>query len=146
MTDLKFPAHRAHLGIWEGTYRHVDLLAQEEELIQSHVICEFPDEGDVFYRQTIKLQHPDGAITNAGFDGADRGDHLWFDTPTFIGKSWETQDGVVLLNLQRKDEPGAHFVEVIIMGEGGQHRARTWHWFKHGQLYRRTLCDETRVA
>ena len=47
----------------------------------------------------------------------DRGDHLWFDTPTFIGKSWETADGVVLLNLQRKDEPGAHFVEVIIMGD-----------------------------
>ena len=81
-----------------------------------------------------------------GFDGFDRGDHLWFDTPTFIGKSWETQDGVVLLNLQRKDEPGAHFVEVIIIGDGGQHRARTWHWFKDGQLYRRTLCDEVRVA
>ena len=99
-----------------------------------------------FYRQTINLTHPDGSQTEAGFDGYDRGDHLWFDTPTFIGKSWETADGVVLLNLKRKDEPGAHFVEAIIMAEGGRHRARTWHWFKDGQLYRRTLCDETKIA
>ena len=145
MSAPKFPAHRAHLGIWEGTYRHIDLKAQQEELIRSRVICEFPD-GEVFYRQRIHLTHEDGSVTEAGFDGYDRGDHLWFDTPTFIGKSWETEDGVVLLNLQRKDEPGAHFVEVIIMGEGSQNRARTWHWFKDGQLYRRTLCDEVRVA
>ena len=59
MTDVKFPAHRAHLGIWEGTYRHVDLQAQEEELIQSRVVCEFPEDA-VFYRQTIELTHPDG--------------------------------------------------------------------------------------
>ena len=146
MSDGRFPAHRAHLGTWKGTYRHVDLFAQEEELIQSQVICEFPDDGLVFYRQSIELEHADGSVTRTGFDGVDRGDHLWFDTPTFVGKSWETEDGVVLLNLQRKDEPGAHFVEVIILGEGGKHRARTWHWFKDGQLYRRTLCDEVRVS
>ena len=145
MSGLKFPAHRAHHGVWKGTYRHINLQAQEEELIQSQVICEFP-ETDVFYRQTIRLTHSDGKITHAEFDGYDQGDHLWFDTPTFIGKSWETSDGVVLLNLTRKDEPGAHFAEVIIMGDGGKYRARTWHWFKDGQLYRRTLCDEVRIS
>ncbi|MDJ0919509.1 MAG: hypothetical protein QNI84_00150 [Henriciella sp.] len=144
MSALKFPAHRAHEGTWTGTYRHIDLMGQEEELIQSHVVCEFPDDGKVFYRQTINLTHPDGSVIKAGFDGVDRGDHLWFDTPNFIGKSWETADGVILPNLQRKDEPCAHFVEVIIMGEGGTHRARTWHWFRGGQLFRRTLCDEVR--
>lgn len=145
MSGARFPAHRAHLGVWEGTYRHIDMYAKQEELVRSHVVCEFPAT-DVFYRQTIRLEHADGSITKAGFDGYDRGDHLWFDTPSFVGKSWETQDGVVLLNLERKDEPGAHFVEVIVMGETGKHRARTWHWFKDGQLYRRTLCDETRVG
>jgi len=146
MIDPPFPAHRAHEGIWTGTYRHVDAQGREEELITSHVTCLFPEEDGVFYRQIIHLTHPDGSVTEAGFDGVDKGDHLWFDTPTFIGKSWETQDGVILLNLQRKDEPGAHFVEAIIMGEGGKYRARTWHWFKDGQLYRRTLCDEVRKA
>ena len=85
-------------------------------------------------------------VTRASFDGPARGDHLWFDTPTFTGRSWETADGVVLLNLQRRDEPGAHFVEVIILAEGGLRRARTWHWFRDGALFRRTLCDEARVG
>ena len=146
MSAILFPAHRAHEGIWEGQYRHLSLAGEEEDLIQSRVVCEFPEVGDVFYRQGITLKHKDGSVTEAQFDGEAREDHVWFDTPTFIGKSWETQDGVILLNLQRKDEPGAHFVEVIIMGEGGKHRARTWHWFKDGQLFRRTLCDEHRVA
>jgi hypothetical protein len=87
MTEPKFPTHRAHLGVWEGTYRHIDLLAHEEELIQSRMVREFPDSGDVFNRQTIALTHPDGGVTHASINSVDRGDHLWFDTPAFIGKS-----------------------------------------------------------
>ena len=140
-----FPGHRAHKGIWEGAYRYVDATGATEELIQSRVVCTFPEEPEVFYRQEIELKHEDGSITRAGFDGAHRGDHLWFDTPTFVGKSWETPDGLVWLNLQRKDVPGAYFIEVIILAGGGERRARTWHWFKDGALFRRTLCDEVRV-
>lgn len=144
--SARFPAHRAHEGVWEGTYRHLDAEGTTEEILRSQVTCHFPDTGDVFYRQAIELTHPDGSITRASFDGIDRGDHLWFDTPTFRGKSWETPDGFVWLNLQRKDEPGAHFIEVIILAEGGNARARTWHWFRDGALFRRTLCDEVRVG
>jgi hypothetical protein len=141
----EFPAHRAHAGIWEGTYRHLDADGTLEELIQSKVWCEFPESGPVFYRQRIELHHAAGSVTASVFDGVAQDDHLWFDTPTFRGKSSETIDGVILLNLQRKDEPGANFVEVIVLGEGGRHRARTWHWFRQGNLFRRTLCDERRV-
>ncbi|MEO1100958.1 MAG: hypothetical protein AAFW65_03840 [Pseudomonadota bacterium] len=141
-----YPAHRAHEGVWEGTYRHFNANAEQEELIRSRVICEFPEEGEVFYRQSIELTGETGEVHHATFDGIAKDDHVWFDTPTFVGKSWETQDGVVLLNLERKDEPGAHFVEAIIMARGGERRARTWHWFKDGALYRRTLCDEARVS
>jgi hypothetical protein len=35
---------------------------------------------------------------------------------------------------------------MITIGETGDHRARTWHWFKHGRLYKRTLCDERRIC
>lgn len=143
---VRFPAHRAHAGVWEGTYRHLGANGETEELITSRVSCIFPDQGEVFYRQAIDLQHADGSRTQAQFDGQDRGDHLWFDTPTFQGKSWETPDGLVWLNLQRKDIPGAYFIEVIILGAGGDRRARTWHWFRQGALFRRTLCDEVRVG
>ena len=141
-----FPATRAHEGIWEGTYTHLDAEGRIEDRHASRVTCAFPDDGGpVFYRQTIHFIWPDGRERDDVFEGIVRGATLHYDTPTFRGRSWETDDGLVLLNLQRKDEPGARFFEIIVMAEGGRHRARTWHWFRDGRLYRRTLCDETRV-
>jgi hypothetical protein len=139
-----FPAHLAHLGVWEGTYRHFGADDVIESEYRSRVTCEFPG-GGVFYRQTTELFSLDGSHSKASFDGIDRGDHLWFDAPTFFGKSWETGSGQILLDLERKDEPGGRFIEIIVMGDGGAHRARTWHWFRSGKLYRRTLCNESRV-
>ena len=142
-----FPATRAHAGIWEGVYTHIDVNAQIEDSHKTRVVCEFPDDGgEVFYRQHISFRWEDGRARDDLFEGIPRDGVLWYDTPTFHGKSWETDDGLILLNLARKDEPGANFFEIIAMGEGGKHRARTWHWFRQGKLYRRTLCDETRVG
>ena len=89
---------------------------------------------------------PDGRDYRVEFGGECRGDRIYWDTEDFAGYAWETDDGVILLNLDRKDDPGANFVEMIVMGAGGRHRARTWHWFKAGRLFQRTLCDESRVA
>lgn len=143
MTD--FPAMRAHEGVWEGTYRHLAADGSLEDEHAARVVCEFPRDGEVFYRQTIRFLWAGGRSREAVFGGVIRGDAVWFDTPTFHGRSWETHDGLVLLNLARKDEPGANFFEIICMGEGGRSRARTWHWFRDGALYRRTLCDEVRT-
>lgn len=140
----RFPAHKAHQGVWEGTYRHVAADGREESRFRSRVTCEFPPAEGVFYRQTTELWSEQGDYSKVSFDGLDRGDHLYFDTPIFHGRSWETGSGPLMLNLVRRDEPGAYFVEVILLGEGGHHRARTWHWFRDGSLFRRTLCDETR--
>lgn len=141
-----YPAHLAHEGVWEGTYRHVDADGNLEAIFRSRVTCEFPRSEGIFYRQTTELFGEDGTHTKASYDGVDKGGHLFYDAPTFYGKSWETDDGQLLLNLTRRDEPGAYFIEIIIMGEGGKHRARTWHWFRDGKLYRRTLCEESRVG
>ena len=147
MSDLSFPATRAHVGIWEGTYTHINADAQIEDRHRSRVICEFPDDGgNVFYRQRIEFTWPDLRARHDIFEGRVSGARLIYDTPTFHGESWETSDGLILLNLLRKDEPGANFFEIIAMGSTGQHRARTWHWFRNGTLYRRTLCDESRVG
>ncbi|MEM0986575.1 MAG: DUF3598 family protein [Pseudomonadota bacterium] len=142
-----FPATRAHAGVWEGTYTHINIAAEIEDRHQTRVVCEFPDDGgDVFYRQHIEFKWEDGRSRRDLFEGRPQDGKLHYDTQTFHGFSWETDDGLILLNLQRKDEPGANFFEIIAMGEGGTHRARTWHWFRDGQLYRRTLCDERRVG
>lgn len=138
-----FPAMRAHEGVWTGTYTHVDADGALIERHASRVVCEFPACRDLFYIQHITFTWPDGRVREDRFDGAIEGDRVIFDTPTFFGAAWESGE-LVLLHLDRKDEPGAYFVEVIALAEGGRRRARTWHWFKDGALIRRTLCDEVR--
>lgn len=136
---------RAHEGLWRGVYQHLDADGVLEDVHDSEVLCEFPTDGPVFYRQRIRFRWADGRTREDVFDGVIRDGAVWFDTPTFHGKSWESE-GLVLLTLQRKDEPGALFHELIALGAGGDHRARTWHWFRDGRLYRRTLCTEQRVG
>jgi hypothetical protein len=140
------PSLARHAGTWEGRYRHLDA---EGTLIDSHnarVICEFPAHGPHVYIQHNHFLWDDGREVRATLPGLLRGDRLFWDTPTFSGFSWESHDGIILLNLDRKDEPGANFFEMITIGATGQYRARTWHWFRDGRLFKRTLCDERRVA
>ena len=139
------PAMLAHKGQWKGTYRHLDDQGNIIDQHRSDVICEFPDNGPYAYIQYNHFTWPDGRESRSELPGVYRENRLWWDTETFRGCAWETHDGLVLLNLERKDEPGARFFEIIIMGETGDFRSRTWHWFKQGRLYKRTLCEETRM-
>jgi hypothetical protein len=140
------PSLARHAGTWEGRYRHLDA---EGRLIDSHqarVVCEFPAHGQHVYIQHNHFIWDDGREVRATLPGILRGDRLFWDTPTFSGHSWESHDGIILLNLDRKDEPGANFFEMITIGKTGEHRARTWHWFRDGRLFKRTLCDERRIS
>jgi hypothetical protein len=37
-----------------------------------------------------------------------------------------------MLRLDRRDDPGVHFIEMITLAGDGQSRARTWQWFRDG--------------
>lgn len=138
-----FPAMRAHEGVWTGSYRHLDAGGALIDMHRAQVRCEFPASGP-FYVQSNRFCWRDGRVETARFEGRDAGDHVAFDTPTFSGRAWES-GALVLLELDRKDEPGARFTEIIVLAPDGRTRARTWHWFKNGRLVRRTLCDEARA-
>ena len=140
------PGMVKHAGLWEGVYTHLDADGAEIDRHRAVVRCEFPDDGPYAYIQHNHFTWDDGREARVELPGVLRGDKLWWDTETFKGCAWETNFGLILLNLERKDEPGARFYEIIALGEGGAHRARTWQWFRDGQLYKRTLCDEKRVA
>ncbi len=139
------PGMLAHEGLWRGIYRHVDVAGQEIDTHQAQVECIFPSQGPYAYIQKNLFTWPDGRETQATLNGVLQGNKLWFDHETFSGISWETNKGLLLLDLDRKDDPGANFYEIICMGQSGVDRARTWHWFKDGKLFKRTLCDEQRV-
>lgn len=140
------PTMSRHKGVWAGIYRHVDL---HGKLVDQHKVtirCEFPEDGPYAYIQHNHFVWEDGREHSATLPGVLKGNRLWWDVDTFHGYSWETDDGILLLNLTRKDEPGANFFEMITLGNTGEHRSRTWQWFRDGQLFKRTLCDEHLVS
>ena len=135
-----------HKGVWEGLYTHIN---RDAEIIDKHkvqVICEFPTSGDYAYIQHNHFKWDDGREFKMDLPGVYRDGRLWWDLETFSGSAWQTKDNLILLNLERKDDPGANFFEIISMGSTGKHRSRTWHWFKDGQLFKRTLCDEWKIS
>lgn len=140
------PAMLDHEGIWCGTYRHVDVNGAELDTHEAQIECIFPHEGRWAYIQQNLFTWSDGREYRATLHGELRAGKLWFDHETFSGTSWETDKGLILLDLDRKDDPGANFYEIICMGSSGVDRARTWHWFRDGRLFKRTLCDERKVA
>jgi len=134
-----------HEGTWEGVYRHVD---RDGTLVDQHemtTLCEFPQAGEFAYIQHNHLRWIDGREAKRSFGGMYRDGLLWWDNDRFVGYGWETREGVVMLKLDRKDEPCVRFVEMIMLSDDGQTRARTWQWFRDGVPFRRTLCDERRV-
>jgi len=140
------PAMRGHEGSWEGVYTHIDTQAK---IIDKHKVCircEFPKDGPYAYIQHNHFIWEDGREYRVQLPGIYKNERLWWDTDTFRGSAWQTKDNLILLNLDRKDEPGTRFFEIIAMGETGQHRARTWQWFKEGKIFKRTLCDEWKVS
>lgn len=140
------PAMLKHAGVWEGVYTHLDAKGDLIDRHRARVRCAFPDEGPYAYIQHNHFTWDDGRELRAELPGVLREGKLWWDTETFTGCAWETDFDLIMLNLERKDEPGARFYEMIALGESGANRARTWQWFRDGKLYKRTLCDEKRVA
>lgn len=139
------PSVLRHEGVWLGQYQHIDAHGAIIDQHQSRVECVFPDSGAQVYIQKNQFTWGDGRQQSVSFGGVMDGERIFWDTPTFRGYGWAASASVFLLELERKDVIGASFSEAIVLGEGGRHRARTWHWFKDGQCYQRTLCNESLV-
>jgi len=139
------PIMRKHEGVWEGKYTHLALDGTVLDQHASCVECKFPTTGPYAY---IQFNHFSWPGTKEDYyvelPAILKNGKLWWNTDQFRGSAWATENDLIMLNLERKDEPGANFFEIIVLGDTGMHRARTWHWFKNGQLYKRTLCDEKR--
>ena len=83
--------------------------------------------------------------SRSGFGGRLDGSRIYWETDRFYGYGWETAEDTLMLKLDRLDEPGAYYIEMINIAPDGQSRARTWQWFKDGRPWKRTLCDEWRI-
>ncbi|WP_233997300.1 hypothetical protein [Porphyrobacter sp. HT-58-2] len=140
------PAMLQHEGWWEGWYRHLDADGTLLDAHRARTHCEFPDSGPWHYVQHSFLAWEDGREASYTFGGRLEGERLVWDTDRFSGYGWQTHEDTLMLRLDRLDVPGAHYVEMISIAPDGQSRARTWQWFKDGAPWKRTLCDERRIA
>jgi len=145
MLAAHMPAMLAHEGWWDGVYRHFDADGTAIDVHRVRTHCEFPEAGEWHYIQHNWLSWDDGRSATYEFGGTMRGDRLFWDTDRFSGYCWQTSEDVLMLKLDRLDEPGAYYIEMITCAPDRKSRARTWQWFRAGKPWKRTLCDEWRI-
>ena len=134
-----------HEGQWAGTYITVDAEGKILDQHQSLLTCTFPEGQSHPYFQTNRYTWANGKVEEYQFPGAYRDKSLWFDTERIEGRAWEADEHIVILKFSYKEIPDAYVYEMIHISACNNHRGRTWHWFKKGELYQRTLIKEERV-
>ncbi len=141
----EMPVLTRHEGKWAGAYTTVDNDGNILDKHESYLVCEFPDDKPYPYFQTNRYTWSDGKVEEYQFPGMYRDKKLWFDTERIEGNAWEADDSIVILWFAYKGIPDAFVYEMIHLSKNNNHRARTWHWFKNGEIYQRTLIKEERV-
>lgn len=143
--ETAMPAMLLHEGWWDGWYRDFDLDGKLLDERKVKTWCEFPDEGEEHYVQHNWISWADGREALFEFGGKLDGDLIRWETDRFSGYGWQSHEQTLMLRLDRLDEPGAYYVEMINVAPDDQTRARTWQWFKDDKPWKRTLCDEWRI-
>lgn len=140
------PALYRHAGVWEGSYRLVDLEGRDLDRHASRVEVSFPEDEAHHYLQRNRFSWNDGRVVEAEHPGVYSDGRLWWNTGLIRGCAWQGDERTCILTWERTDAPGAHLYELIVLAPDGLTRARTWHWFRNGACYQRTLIDERKVA
>ena len=141
----EMPVLARHEGDWVGSYIHVDAEGKIVDQHDSHLTCRFPADGAPPYHQTNRYMWADGRKLEYDFPGDYADGKLLFDTERIKGHAWEVDANNVVLTWHYKDDPANSLYELIYISPCGNHRARTWHWFKDGELYKRTMIKERRM-
>jgi hypothetical protein len=141
----EMPTLARHEGEWTGVYTHVDVEGQMLDQHDSHVQCTFPANGSSDYLQFNRYVWADGRVEEHRFEATFRDGKIWFDTERILGYAWDVDSLTMILTWRYKKDPDTYLYEMIQISPDGAHRARTWHWFQHGELVKRTLIKERRL-
>jgi hypothetical protein len=142
----EMPLLARHEGDWKGTYRYIDPSSKITDQHESLITCDFPAEGEFAYRQTNRYKWADGKEEIIDFPATYQDRRIYFDTERLKGYAWEVDDKTIVLTWVYNADPNVYLYEMIQLDKTGNHRHRTWHWFKDGVCFQRTLIDENRVT
>lgn len=139
-------------GVWEGEYVHFDEHHREIDRHQSRLICRLNDgpDGEATLSQTNIYTWADGEREIRFFEGVYRDDRIWIVNELIEGwtsaVTLDTTERTIMVAWTRPDEPDFRYYEMITVAEDGNSKNRTWHWYRKGRLFQRTLINEVRVT
>lgn len=148
----KMPIVGAQEGVWEGEYVHLDPNHEVIDRHRSRLVCRLFDgeDGQARLAQTNIYDWPDGTREIRYFDGVFRGDRIWIDNVNIVGwtasVSLDETNRTIMVGWVRQGEPDFRFYEMITVSEDGDAKNRTWHWYRRGRLFQRTVINEVRVS
>ncbi len=138
---------RRHVGIWEGTYTHIDPRDRSvQEQLDFRILVECADTGPWSYRQTSRYRWPDGRSEQLIYHGVAKEDRLLIDDARVRGAVWQVEPQTLYMRFSFTEQPSHQIAEMIQLSTDGRHRARTWHWFELEALWRITLVREQRTS
>jgi len=148
----KLPLVADQAGVWEGEYVHFDADHREIDRHRSRLVCRLIDgpDGEARLSQTNIYDWPDQTREIRFFEGVYRGDRVWIKNELIDG--WtasinlDESGRTIMVAWVRPQDPGFRFYEMITLSEDLNAKNRTWHWYRDGQLFQRTLINERRVT
>ncbi|GIW08651.1 MAG: hypothetical protein KatS3mg060_3456 [Dehalococcoidia bacterium] len=140
------PVLARHEGVWVGEYTHLDPEGAVHDRYRVRSVCELPDDGSCDFRLRTTNQWPDGRIETIVNEARLHDGRLVWSNGRLVGAMWEIDDLTVYTRFGYPDDPTITVCEMIQISHDGQHRARTWHWFREERLFRITLTKEQRDA
>jgi len=148
----KLPLVADQEGVWDGEYVHFDAEHREIDRHRSRLVCRLFDgaDGEARLVQSNIYHWDDGSREIRYFDGVFRDDRIWISNELIDG--WTASIGLdetgrsLMVAWVRVAEPDFRFYELITMAEDNDAKNRTWHWYRNGRLFQRTLINEVRVA
>ncbi|MBI3422194.1 MAG: DUF3598 domain-containing protein [Acidobacteria bacterium] len=141
----EMPLLARHAGDWKGEYIYLDNAGNVLDRHASHLTSVFPEDGSADYHQTNRYTWTDGRTEIHQFPGTYRDGKLYLESERISGYTWEVDDKTIILTWVYKAAPENYLYEMIQLSPCGKHRARTWHWFEHGEIVKRTIIKEQRV-
>ncbi|MFT3966231.1 MAG: hypothetical protein QM690_10140 [Sphingobium sp.] len=147
MPDMRelFPVLARGGGRWTGEYRFVDPAGTLLDQYRVDTISDFPEDGSADYRLRTHNIWPDGRESRAELLADYRNGRLEWRNK-LVGWMAEIDEHTIYLTFSYASDPSIRVCEMIQVSPDGQHRARTWHWFRDGILYQTTLTREERAV
>lgn len=139
-------------GVWDGEYVHLDASHNIIDRHNSRLICRLQDgpDGEAKLSQTNIYDWSDGTREIRYFDGVFKSDRVWISNELIEGwtgaVALDPTNRTIMVGWTRPQEPDFRYYEMITVAQDGNAKNRTWHWYRKGRLFQRTVINEVRIA